>query len=214
MKSIDTGKDKVRKICEVLKQEALDPARREADEIVAMARSDAKRIIEEAKRKGKGMIEEARKKTEEEYNVFKASVNLACKKSFDTLKQRVEHNLFNTQLAAFIDGPMNDPHVLAKIISAMIKGIEDRGDRADLEAVISSAVSPKEVSRELVRGVVDRLRSGGVEIGDIAGGVQIKIVDENLTLDMTDETLKALLAEFVREDFREAIFAETGQEQG
>jgi len=214
MKPIDTGKDKVRKICEALRQEALDPARREADEIVAVARSDAKRIIEEAKRKGRRMIEEARKKTEEEYNVFKASVNLACKKSFDTLKQKVEHNLFNTQLAAFIDKPMKDPHVLAKIISAMINGIEEKGDRADLKAVISSSVSPEEVSRELARGVVGRLRSGEVEIGDIAGGVQIKIVDENLTLDMTDETLKAILAEFVREEFRGAIFAETGQVQG
>ena len=209
MKSVDTGKDKVKKICEVLKKETLAPAKKEADKIIALARSDAERILEDAKREGKRIHDEAKKKIEEERNIFQASLNLACKKSLDTLKQEIEQNLFNEELNAFIDKQMKDPHIIAEIISAIVKGIEKDGIDVDLKAVISSAVSTQEVNRELARGVVERLKSKSVEIGDITGGTQVKIVDKNLTIDMTDEALKALLASFVREDFRSVIFAAT-----
>jgi len=207
MKSVDTGKDKVKKICEVLKKETLDPAKKEANKIIALARSDAERILEDAKREGKRIYEEAKKKIEEERNIFKASLNLAGKKSLDTLKQEIEQNLFNKELNTFVDKQMKDPHVIAELISAIVKGIEREGIDVDLKAVISSAVSTKEVNRELAKGVIERLKSKSVEIGDITGGTQVKIVDKNLTIDMTDEALKALLASFVREDFRSVIFA-------
>ena len=207
MKSVDTGKDKVKKICEVLKKETLDPAKKEADKIIAQARADAEKIIEDAKREATRVHEDARKKIEEERNVFQASINLACKKSLDTLKQEIEKNLFNEELNAFVGKQMKDPHVAAELISAIVKGIEKEGIDVNLKAVVSSAVSTKAVNQELAKGVIDRLKSKSVEIGDIAGGAQVKIVDKNLTIDMTDEALKTLLASFVREDFRSVIFA-------
>lgn len=207
MKSVDTGKDKVKKICEVLKKETLEPAKKEADRIIAKARVDGEKIIEEAKREAQKLQEEAKKRIEEERNVFQASINLACKKSLDTLKQEIEKKLFNEELDHFIRKQMNHPDIVAELISAIVKGIEKEGIDVNLKALISSTVSPQAVNQALAKGIVDRLKEKSVEIGDIMGGAQVKIVDKNLTVDMTDEALKTLLANFVREDFRSVIFA-------
>lgn len=207
MKSVDTGKDKVKKICEVLKKETLEPAKKEADRIIAKARVDGEKIIEDAKREAQKLQEEAKKRIKEERNVFQASINLACKKSLDTLKQEIEKKLFNEELDHFIRKQMNHPDIVAELISAIVKGIEKEGIDVNLKALISSTVSPQAVNQALAKGIVDRLKEKSVEIGDIMGGAQVKIVDKNLTVDMTDEALKTLLANFVREDFRSVIFA-------
>ena len=44
MKGFETGKDKVKKICDVLKKETLEPAKEEAERIIAAAKLRGKRI--------------------------------------------------------------------------------------------------------------------------------------------------------------------------
>ena len=206
MKSIDTGKDKVKKICEVLTKETLDPAKEEAKKIVGKAHVEAEKIVSKGKREAQRLLGEIKKKIQEERNVFQASINLACKKSLDTLRQEIEQSLFNTELNTFVEGKMQDPHVIAEIIAAIIKGIEKEGIDANLRAIIPGVVSAKAVNQELAKGILERLKSNSVEVGDIEGGALVKIMDKNLTIDMTDEALKTLLASFVREDFRSVIF--------
>jgi V/A-type H+-transporting ATPase subunit E len=63
------------------------------------------------------------------------------------------------------------------------------------------------VNKAILKGAIEKLKSKSVEVGSIEGGVQVKIVDQNLTIDMSDESLKNLLASFVRDDFRSVIFS-------
>lgn len=209
MKSVDTGKEKVKKICEVLRKETLDPAKKEGDQIIAKARADAEKIIEEARREANRIHEEAKKKINEERNVFQASMNLAAKKSIDTLKQQIERRLFNPELEKLIAEKMDEPKVVAELISAIVSAIEKEGLSGDLKALVSKAVNVEAVNSALIKGIAERLKSKSVEIGEIKGGAQVKIVDQNLTIDLSDDAIKALLASFVRDDFRSVIFAST-----
>lgn len=209
MKSIDTGKEKVKKICEVLRKETLDPAKKEGDLIIAKARADAEKIIKDAKGEASRVQAEAKRRIEEERNVFQASMNLAAKKSIDTLKQEIEKKLFNPELTQLIAEKMKDPKIVAKLIVAIVSGIEKEGIEGDLKAIVSGAVSIDAVNKELTKGIIEKLKSKSVEIGEIEGGAQVKIIDQNLTIDMSDEALKTLLANFVRDDFRSVIFAAT-----
>jgi len=206
MKSVDTGKDKVKKICEVLKRETLDPAKKEADVIIHQAREDAAKIIEEAKREAQKVHQDAQKKIEEERNVFESSINLACKKSLSILKQEIEEKLFNPELSSWISKGGRDPHILAELISAIVKGIEKEGIDANLQALVPSAVSPKSVTQELIKGIAEKLKEKSVQVGDFDGGAEVKIVDQNITIDITDDALKTLVASFVRDDFRSVVF--------
>lgn len=206
MKSVDTGKEKVKKICEVLHRETIGPAKKEGDQIIAKAREEGEKIVSNAKREAMRLLENARKKIEEERNVFQASMNLACKKSIDTLKQDIEKRLFNPELEAFVAKKMKDPKVAADLISAIVKGIEKEGIEGDLRAIVSKDINVEAVNQELSKGIMDKLESKSVEVGGIEGGAQVKIVDRNLTIDMSDEALKTLVAGFVRDDFRSVIF--------
>ncbi|QVL55093.1 MAG: V-type ATP synthase subunit E [Simkaniaceae bacterium] len=207
MKSVDTGKEKVKKICEVLRKETIDPAKKEGGQIIAKARSEGERIVANAKEEAARLLYDAKKKIEEERNVFQASINLACKKSIDTLKQEIEKNLFNPQLAAFVGERTKDPKVVAELITAIINGINKEGINGDFRALVSKAVNTEAVNKELSKGIVEQLESKSVELGEIEGGAQVKIVNRNLTIDMSDDALKSLLANFVRDDFRSVIFA-------
>ena len=51
MKELETGKNKIQKICDVLRNETLDPAKQEAREIIENAHIQAAKIIEDAKKK-------------------------------------------------------------------------------------------------------------------------------------------------------------------
>ena len=146
MKSVDTGKEKVKKICEVLRKETIDPAKKERDEILAKARQAADKLIADAKKDAARLIEEAREKIQEERSVFKSSMNLACKKSLDTLRGEIEKSLFNPALSEFFSDKMKDPSVIAKLISSILHAIEKEGIGAELHALI-----PKEVKVEAVK---------------------------------------------------------------
>ena len=190
-----------------MRKETIDPAKKEGDQIIAKAKHSAEGIVADAKKEAARLLDEARSKIEEERNVFKASINLACKKSIDMLKQSVEEKLFNPQLAEFCKAATNDSKVAADLISAIIKSIEKEGVDGDLKAVVSKDVDLDAVNKAILKGAIERLKSKSVEVGSIEGGVQVKIVDQNLTIDMSDESLKNLLASFVRDDFRSVIFS-------
>lgn len=209
MKSVDTGKEKVKKICEVLREETIVPAKKQGDQIVAKARADAEKIIEAAKSEASKMIKEAERKIEEKKNVFQASMNLAAKKSLDTLKETIEKRLFDPQLSELIGEKTRDPKVVTQLIQALVVGIEKEGIEGDLRAIVSRAIDIDALNKELTSQVIKRLKSQSIEVGEIKGGAQIKIVDQNITIDLSDEALKELLARFVRDDFRSLIFQAT-----
>lgn len=207
MKSVDTGKEKVKKICEVLRKETLDPAKKEGDQIIAKAKRDAEKIIEDAKQKAAKIHEETKRKIEEERNVFQASINLACKKSLEMLRQEIETKLFNPELKSLLSKELNEPKVVAELISAIVTAIQKEGLEGDLRAIVSKAVKLEAVNQALLKGIETRLKGNSVELGALKGGAQVKMVDHNLTIDLSEEALKSLLASYVRDDFRSIVFA-------
>ena len=72
--------DKVKKICEALTKETLDPAKKQAKEIIDSAKKEAEEIIEAARRNAEAIFEEGRKKLTQEKSAQETSLNLAAKK--------------------------------------------------------------------------------------------------------------------------------------
>jgi len=206
MKGLESGKDKVRKICDVLKRETLEPAKQEAEEIVAIARRAGDEILADAQAVAEKMIEEARQEIEKHKAIFKASLAQACRQSIDALKEKIETKLFNPELAHLIAKPVQDPKVVAQMITAVVKAIERDGLECDLSAAIASTVPAREVNELLASQVIEKLKEKGVLLSAIGGGVEIKLVQDNVTIDLTDATLRELVANYIRKDFREFIF--------
>lgn len=207
MKGLESGKDKVKKICEVLKKETLEPAKREAEEILQLAHAEAEKIIAEANAQAKTIGADAKKEIERQRNVFQSSLNQACKQSLEFLKQEIENNLFNKEFSSLITKQTQEPKVLAELITAIVKAIEKEGIDSDLTAYVSSVVPAQAVNSLIAKEILGRLKEKGVVIGSMQGGIAIKLHKDNITLDITDAALKELVSQYIRKDFRDMLFA-------
>jgi len=206
MKGLETGKDKVKKICDVLKRETLEPAKHEADEIVASARRSADEILADAHKEAKRMVEDAFAEIEKQKSIFQASLGQACRQTLDALKEKIEQKLFNPELSKLVAKPMQDPKLMAQLINAIIHALEKEGTKSDLSVVVSSAISAKAINELLASEVIQRLKEKGVLMSSLGGGIEVKLVNNNMTIDLSDEAIKELVATYIRKDFREYLF--------
>lgn len=206
MKGLETGKDKVKKICDVLKRETLEPAQLEAQEIIDTARRRVDEMIAEAHRKIEEMHEIAHLEIQQQKAVFEASLSQACRQTLEAFREKIEQKLFNRELSRLITEPLQEPKVIAKLIEVVIQAIKREGIESDLSAAISSAVPAQEVNALLSREILEQLKEKSVLLSSLGGGVEIKVVDENMTIDLSDNAFKELIARYIRKDFRELLF--------
>jgi V/A-type H+-transporting ATPase subunit E len=206
MKGLETGKDKVKKICDALRKETLEPALQEAAQIVDDARREAERIVREGREEAERALAEARALVERERNVFQSSLHQACRQALEALKQTIEEKLFHRELARLLHKQTEDPKVIAALIEAVVHALRKDGIDAPLSAYIPAAVPARSVNALLGSEILERLKEKSVLLGAMAGGASVKLHKENITLDLSDEALKELVAHYIRRDFREMLF--------
>ena len=206
MKTLEQGQDKIQKICNVLRQETLEPAKEEAERILEEARAQADQIRQEAKEEAEGIIATAQQKSEQEKNVFHSSLDQASRQSVETLRQTVENQFFNEELDAVLIKELTKPSTIADLINAVVSSIEKEGITANLSVAIPKAVDPKEVAALLLDRVTKRLAKGDLDLEPFSGGAKVKLIDEKMTLEITEDALKEVLARYVRKSFRELLF--------
>lgn len=206
MEILDSGKDKVKKICDTLKKQTLDPARQEAKGIVDQAIKDAEKIVKRAKEEAKDIYEENKKKILQEKRAFHSSLNLASLQTIEVLRQEIEENLFNKHIAALFTQATLKEDVVAEFINTIIAALQKEGIDAPLEAWIPRSLSKAQVAEKLSQQVMEKLKDTDLVLSDVTGGAKIKVIDRHLVLEMTDQSLKALFIKFIRDDFRELLF--------
>jgi V/A-type H+-transporting ATPase subunit E len=116
--------------------------------------------------------------------------------------------LFNPVLAEWLSKPLHEPKILAKLIETILTAIEKQGIEGDISAFVAAEVSAREVSSLLAPKVLERLREKGVLAGGFVGGVEIKLHKNNITLDMSENAIRELIASYVRKDFRAMLFGD------
>ncbi len=206
MKGLDNGKNKIQKICDALRVETLEPAKQEAREIVENAHLQASEIIREAKEKVHGLVDAADREIDQKRKAFQTSLQLACRQGIDLLKQKIEEEFFFKELSEYVSKQTSDPQLIANMINACLKVLQEKGVEEDLSAVIPQTISPRDMNRLLVKQFLERLQEKSVVLGDFGGGVQIKLRDRHITIDISDRVVRELIGNFIRHDFREFVF--------
>lgn len=206
MKGLETGKDKIQKICDSLRKETLEPAKQEAREIVENAHLQAAEIVAQGKQKATSMIQAAEKEMDEKKKVFHASLNLAARQSVEQLKQTIEKELFDQELTSLIVQEMADPKVISQILNSFIRSMEEKGIEEELVAVIPPSISPRSINALLTAKVLERLKKGSIKVGELAGGVEIQLKGRQITIDLSDTVVRELIAQYIRRDLRDLIF--------
>jgi len=206
MKGFESGKNKLKKICDVLKKETLDPAQKEAEEIVHAARLRAEEIVREGERQAERMRHETEGWIEERKRVFEVALAQGCRQTLDTLREQIGKQLFNSALSGLLTQPLQEAKVVAKMIEAVVTALGKEGMEANLSVAVASVISPQEVAEILGKKVVEKLREKAVILSAISGGAEVRVEGKNFVIDLSEEALKEMVASFVRKDFRELIF--------
>jgi V/A-type H+-transporting ATPase subunit E len=203
---METGKDKVKKICDVLRKETLEPSQKQAEEILVQANLQAQEIIAQAHLKQKQLFADAKEQIDRERAIFESSLSQTGRQVIESLKQEITENIFNKELLHLLKEKMSKPEVLSRLINAVIGAIEKEGIESDLSVYIPEAVSAREVNALLLQNILDKLQEKSVLIGSIHGGIELKLHDKNITIEITDASLEELIKRYSRRDFHETIF--------
>ncbi|MBA3817134.1 MAG: V-type ATP synthase subunit E [Parachlamydiaceae bacterium] len=207
MRTLEKGQEKIKKICSILREETLEPAKKQAEEILDEARKQAETIIAEAQKNAKSVVVDTKAEMDQERNVFNSSLQQAVKQSLESLRQEIENNFFNNQLHHLIEKECSNPNLTANLINAIINALEKDGISADLSALVPKTISPHDVNVLLMKNVLNSLKENSVAVGKFAAGAQVRINNKKVTIDITEDALKDLLSNYVvRKDFRKMIF--------
>jgi V/A-type H+-transporting ATPase subunit E len=206
MKTLEPAQEKIQKICNELRESTLEPAKKEADNIIADAKARAQDIIRKGEDEVAELINDARKNIEQERNIFHSSLSQGVKQGLESLKQDIETKLFNDQLSELVRNGTNKSDVIAKLIECIVKAIEKDGISADISAIIPKQIPENEVNKLLGQEILQKLKNQSVLVGNFIGGAQIRLADKGLTIDITDSAIKELLSRYIRKDFRKLIF--------
>lgn len=205
MKSLQQGSKKIQEIADILKNEAIEPAKKQAEGLIAEAQGRAEQIIEDAEKQAERILSESRDTLEQERKAFQSSMTQASKLFVETLKQEIVHKLFDQELSQILAKETSEAKVVAKLIEAIVNSIDKEGISSDLAAVVPQAVSPEEVTGLLSAHVLDKLKNNPVRLDGFSGGAQVKLLDKKITIDISDTAIKEFLAGY-RKDFRKWIF--------
>ncbi len=208
MKTLELGKQRIQKICDIIKEETLEPAKSEAAQIIAAANERAQAIIEEAEKQAEKIHGDVRETIEQERHIFQSSLVQASKQSVTLLKQEIESKLFNKSIKEIVEKHPEESKLAAKLTDAIVKAIEKDGVSADFSVAVAHSLSVKEVNAMLTEHILSKLREKSVTLGNFASGIQVKLHDKKMTLDISDKVLTELVANYVRKDFRKWIFGE------
>jgi V/A-type H+-transporting ATPase subunit E len=141
-----------------------------------------------------------------EETVFNAALLESSKQSIERLKQDITENLFNVELQNAVISASSSVKVIDDLINCIVEAVKKEGVSADFSAIIPKKISPETINSSLKKEILDLLKEKSVVIGDFQGGVKIKLHDKKMTLEITDESITALIEQHLRKDFRKWLF--------
>ncbi len=205
MKTLEQGQEKIQKICDKLKTEIIEPAKKEAETIIAEAKARAHQIVKEAEKQAADTLKDVKTDIEQERHVFQSAMKQSARLTVESLKQEIQQKFFNQEFYLLVEKSSSDPQLIVRLLEAIIKAIEKDGLSANFSALVPKTISQKEVNALLGEHLLKKLKEQSVVLGDFAGGAQVKLHDKKLTIDISDKALIELLANFAP-GFRKAIY--------
>ncbi|OGN59427.1 MAG: hypothetical protein A3F40_02660 [Chlamydiae bacterium RIFCSPHIGHO2_12_FULL_27_8] len=201
-----TGNEKIKEICDAIKKETLDPAKEKAKEIIENAEIEAENIIRKANEEKDKILKQSNKDLELQKKVFDSSLNMATKQGLELLKNKIEKELFIKNLYETIINESNNSNVIVDIITVILDAVKKDGLDTDVTVYISKNADKEKVNSFILKKAFEKLKNKEIIVGDFDGGVKIKLLDRNLTIDLSSDFLKELLSNYLRSDFREKVF--------
>jgi V/A-type H+-transporting ATPase subunit E len=203
-----------------LRDEGVQAGRQEADRIISGAQKRAAEIVAQAKSEAEEIRNKARADIEGERAASREAIQLAFRDA--ELKLRSEFRaVIAERVKRLVSMEMRDREFLRELILA-IAGRAGRGMRKNqrVEVLLSDEFfatdgrsggltgKGRERARHLVLAITSKMLREGVALrpsGDREGGIRIRVVGEDLEIDLTDKAISDLLLKHLLPRYREIV---------
>ena len=202
-----------------LREQGVSAGREQAEKIVADARAMAKEIVDKAKEEAKKHIEASHKQADAFQSAGVAAIQMAMRDTILDMKSHLMQQ-FSSDVKRLVSRNLQDEALLRQMILEVAGRARESVDAAgasELEIVLPEEVvglselrnNPDELRRgkltHFVLGLSDEILRKGVTFSasdEHESGIRIHMVDKDISLDLTDEAIAALLLEHLQPRFR------------
>ena len=200
--------DKLQELTEKLYQEGLSKGKEEGEAILAEAKRQAAEIVAEARKEAEAIRADAEKSAADYRTKVESDLRMAARQSIQATRQDIE-TLVVTQIADKpVTDALSDEAFAREIITAVAKNFSAT-DSKDLALILPESL--KASLEPFVQNELGKILGKGVKAEfskKIAGGFQIGPADGSYRISLTDDTFKALIAEYLRPTARKLLFNE------
>lgn len=206
----------VQNLIDKLNQEGVEAGQQQSETLISDARQKADEIEAAARQQASQIVENARKEAQSLKSAGEDALQLACRDAIRDLQARV-HEGFRERLRQLVNAELQEPELLKRIL-VQIAGQAVPGGQSDtLQVVLPSAIVPEqdiiqkleageqEHLTEFVKGLIGQEIREGVNIAlDTQGlnGFQVRVVEQDVEIDLTEEAVSDLLGRHLLPRFR------------
>lgn len=209
----------VEALIERLRNEGVTAGQKKAEDLVANAQKHANWIIEEAELEAKELIDKAHLQAKDIKASGEDALQLAARDTLLKLRDTLLGS-FSHEVMRVVGEQMRDKSFTEKLILALAGSVREKtglDDHKNIEISLSVDIIGVEELRkkpeELNEGVLSQytasiaanLLRAGVQFKvaeDIKAGLSVRLVNDAMVIDFTDETVTALLLEHLQPRFR------------
>lgn len=199
-----------------LKTDGVSRGQAEAEALIAEARKQSMGILDGAKKEAEEILTKARREARQIEENGKQALNLASRDATLKLRESFQHE-FRKRFGKLVSFTLRDDDFLKRLILEVARKAVPADEGTPVEILLpSSKVSSEDLENQInqvqegtlshfVLGLTgDQLREG-VTFGaadTFTEGVRVRLTDAEVEVDLTDETVSALLMRFLAPRFR------------
>jgi V/A-type H+-transporting ATPase subunit E len=211
----------VQELINRLRDDGVKAGREKADQVLQEAREQAAQIVAQAKAEATEMLNKARSEIETEKTAAKESIKVAIRDTELKMEAELKAN-FAAGVKRLVSVEMRDKEFLRQVILAvaglaagdMVCGGQPVEVLLPEELFVTDEQSTrlteegKDRLRHLVLGITGEMLREGVELKPsegLSGGIRIRMVGEDLEIDLSDKAISELFLTFLLPRYRAIV---------
>lgn len=209
----------VQELIDRLRKEGVASGQTEAEQMLAEARVKSMEMLDAARSEAESILSKARAEAQSISENGKEALRLASRDVMLRLHEACNEE-FHDRLKRMVKYKLEDPKLLEQVILEIAGKARPSDSAKDVRVILPSAlVSEEDIAKEVkdvqpgslaafVLGLTsDVLREGlTFEVSDEPSpGVKVQIVDDDVRLELTDETITALLLQYLVPRYRAVL---------
>lgn len=201
----------VQELIDKLKNQGILEGQKQADAIIREAETKASDILLKAQQEADKVFAETRKKLQIEQKASHEAIKTAFRDSEIALRVKLRE-AFSAHLKKLVSLELRDKDFIKQLVLAIAGAkaaeIQSTPQMAILLPAEQEDAEAKAKLQHLVLGITNEMLREGVELlpsPDIQGGIKVRLVGQDLEIDLTDETLSNLLLKYLLPRYRDIL---------